>query len=161
MNNYPNQAGHRSLYCIHAFAYCLRTSLALAASAALLAPILAQAQLKIDSFSQDGVLSWSDPGGSGSHYAIQWAPTVNGPWTNWLDSASNFTGLGPTGSVTVPMFYRMVVPDPTYYSNATYTYYYQTLPTDQTPSAARDQRDAHHVHGLDDPARRCAGPRRR
>ena len=67
--------------------------------------------LKINSLSQNGVFTWSDPGGSGNHYAIQWAPTVNGPWTNWLDSANNFTGLGATGSVTVPMFYRMVVPD--------------------------------------------------
>ena len=133
MKNDPNPAGHRSLHSTHAFAYSCRTSLAFVASAAVLASVLAHAQLKIDSLSQDGVLSWSDPGGSGSHYAIQWAPTVNGPWTNWLDSANNFTGLGPTGSVTVPMYYRMVLPDPTYYSNATYSYYYQTLPTIKLP----------------------------
>ena len=110
-----------------------RLSLALAGAAAL-ASIVAQAQFKINSLSPDGVLSWSDPGGTGSHYAIQWAPTATGPWSNWKDSMTNFTGLGPTGAVTVPMYYRMIVPDPTYTTNATYTYFYQTLPLLKLPT---------------------------
>ncbi|MCX6924674.1 MAG: MBL fold metallo-hydrolase [Verrucomicrobia bacterium] len=135
MKNDPNLAVHRSLHSIRGFARSGRTSLALVASGAVLAPVLALAQLKIDSFSNNGVLSWSDPGGTGSHYAIQWSPSLSSTnWYNWSDSMTNFTGLGPTGSVTVPMYYRMVVPDPTYYSNATYSYYYQTLPLMKLPA---------------------------
>jgi ribonuclease Z len=54
-------------------------------------------------------------------------------WYSWQDAQAQLSGLGPTGSVYVPMFYRMVNPDPTYHSNATYTYYYQTLPTIKLP----------------------------
>jgi ribonuclease Z len=111
----------------------LRTAfLAWTVAAACFVP-LARGQLRIDSFGANGQFSWSDPGGAGTHYAIQWAPTVTGPWNNWQDSMTNFTGLGPTGTVPVPMFYRMVSPDPTYNSNATYSYYYQTVPTVKLP----------------------------
>jgi ribonuclease Z len=108
------------------------TLLAAAVAAALL-PSAAHGQLKINSFGTNGLLSWSDPGGSGTHYAIQWASSLNGHWYNWSESMTNFTGLGPTGTVPVPMFYRVVVPDPTYASNATYSYYYQQVPTVTLP----------------------------
>jgi ribonuclease Z len=93
------------------------------AIAAVLCPPLARGQLKIDSFGANGQLNWSDPGGTGTHYAVQWAPSVQGPWQNWQDAVANLTGLGPTGTAAVPMFYRMVTPDPTYRSNAYYTYF--------------------------------------
>jgi len=99
-----------------------------AAVMAALLPNLAQGQLMINSFGANGQLSWSDPGGTGTHYAVQWAPTVAGPWQNWQDAVANLTGLGPTGTVSVPMFYRIVSPDPTYQATQTYTYYFQTLP---------------------------------
>lgn len=34
-----------------------------------------------------------------------------------------WSGLGPTGVVSVPMFYRMVSNDPTYNPYASYTYF--------------------------------------
>jgi ribonuclease Z len=96
--------------------------------ATALAGTLALGQLKINSFSGNGTLSWSDPGGAGTHYGIQWSPSLEGSnWMSWQDAVSQLTGLGPTGMVSVPMFYRVVNPDPTYVSNATYSYYYQTL----------------------------------
>ena len=110
------------------------TLIALATAAAFLPP-LARGQLHIDSFSTNGLLSWSDPGGIGSHYAIQWLPSVTTTnWKGWQDSMTNFTGLGPTGMVSVPMFYQVVNPDPNYHSNATYSYYYQTLPLMKLPT---------------------------
>jgi ribonuclease Z len=83
----------------------------------------------IDSFNADGRLSWKDPGGTGTQYAVQWTAAGLGltNWYSWQDAQAKLSGLGPTGSVYVPMFYRMVNPDPTYHSNATYTYF-QRLP---------------------------------
>jgi ribonuclease Z len=95
---------------------------ALAIAAVFFTP-LARGQLKIDSFGANGLLSWSDPGGTGTHYAVQWAPAVDGPWLNWQDAVARLTGLGPTGTTNVPMFYRVVTPDPTYQATNTYTYF--------------------------------------
>lgn len=83
----------------------------------------AHGQLQIDSFGANGQLSWTDPGGTGTHYAVQWAPTVQGPWLNWQDAVANLTGLEPAGTAAVPMFYRMVSPDPTYKATQSYTYF--------------------------------------
>jgi ribonuclease Z len=109
---------------IPAFAFSLA-----ALAAVMIVPSAYGDSLVIDSVGQNGQLGWKDPAGSGTHYAIQWAPTVNGPWNNWQESMTNFTGLGPTGTTTVPMFYRVVTPDPDYKTNAYYSYYYQNLPT--------------------------------
>lgn len=95
---------------------------------ALLFPRLVCGQLTINSISSNGQLSWSDPGGAGTHYAVQWAPSLQSTnWMSWQDAVASLSGLGPTGTVAVPMFYRMVTPDPAYKSNATYSYYYQQL----------------------------------
>jgi|GEM_PF-153491 len=91
-------------------------------------PIWAHAQFQIESFNTNGQLSWVDTNGSGAHHSIQWASSVDGPWHNWSESMANFTGLGSNGTTTVPMFYRMVNPDPTYQTNATYSYV-QSLPS--------------------------------
>ncbi len=84
---------------------------------------LARGQLQIDSFGANGLLSWSDAAGTGTHYAVQWASSVEGPWYNWTDAVANLTGLGPVGTASVPMFYRVVTPDPTYHPTASYTYF--------------------------------------
>ena len=102
------------------------TFAALAAAVAL-SPNAANGQMTIDSFTANGLLSWQDPGGTGSQYAVQWSAAGLTNWYNWQDAQAKLSGLGPTGSVFVPMFYRMVNPDPTYHSNATYSYF-QTLP---------------------------------
>lgn len=103
------------------------TFLALTILAAVLCPPAARGQLKIDSLSSDGKLTWSDPGGTGKQYAVQWSTSALTNFYSWQDAQSLLSGLGPTGSVYVPMFYRVVNPDPTYKSNATYSYF-QTLP---------------------------------
>jgi hypothetical protein len=104
------------------FASSYPVFVALAIAAVFFTP-LARGQLKIDSFGANGLLSWSDPGGTGTHYAVQWAPAVDGPWLNWQDAVARLTGLGPTGTTNVPMFYRVVTPDPTYQATNTYTYF--------------------------------------
>ena len=103
------------------------------AIAAALFPSPASGQLKIESLSSNGQLTWNDPGGTGTHYAVQWSAAGLTNWYSWQDAQAQLSGLGSTGSVYVPMFYRMVNPDPTYQSNATYTYYSQNLPPLKLP----------------------------
>lgn len=83
----------------------------------------AHAQLEIQSLTRDGKLSWNDPDGSGTHYAVQWSNRGLTNWYSWQDAQALLSGLGPTGSVDVPMFYRLVTPDPTYQASASYSYY--------------------------------------
>ena len=104
---------------------------ATAMTAASLLPLV-RGQLQIDSLGANGQLSWSDPNATGTNYAVQWASSVDGKWMSWQDAVATLTGLGPSGTVSVPMFYRVVTPDPTYKSNATYTYY-QSLPPIKLP----------------------------
>ena len=101
---------------------CYSVFVAVAILAAL-SPNPARGQMEIKSFDANGQLSWSDPGGTGTHYAVQWSTAGLTNWYSWQDAQAQLSGLGPTGSVYVPMFYRMVTPDPTYKSNATYSYY--------------------------------------
>lgn len=108
------------------FASSYPTFVALTILAALL-PNPAHGQLEINSFTRDGKLTWNDPGGTGTHYAVQWSTSGLTNWYSWQDAQAQLSGLGPKGSVYVPMFYRMVNPDPTYQSNAFYTYF-QSLP---------------------------------
>ena len=117
------------------FASSYPTFIALAIAAVVL-PSPACAQLKIESMHSNGQLTWNDPGGTGTHYAVQWTAAGLGltNWYSWQDAQTMLSGLGATGSVFVPMFYRMVNPDPTYNSNATYSYYYQTLPLMKLPA---------------------------
>jgi ribonuclease Z len=89
-------------------------------------PSPAHGQLEIKSLTRDGKLSWADPGGTGTHYAVQWSTSGLTNWSSWQDAQSRLSGLGPVGTVEVPMFYRMVTPDPTYKSTASYSYF-QTL----------------------------------
>jgi ribonuclease Z len=101
------------------------------ASLAILAAVLpgaAHGQPQIDTFAGNGELSWSDPAGTGSNYAVEWAPTATGPWRSWRDAQASLTGLGATGTVAVPMFYRMVTPDPTYDPTQRYTYFEKLPP---------------------------------
>ena len=109
------------------------TLVGLATVAACFLPVT-RAQLQIDSFGANGLLSWSALGGTGTQYAVEWASSVDGEWRTWQDAVARLTGLGPTGTVAVPMFYRVVTPDRDYKSNATYSYYYQTLPTMKLPA---------------------------
>ena len=101
----------------------------------------AQAQLEITSFGTNGKLSWNDPGGTGTHYAVQWASGGMTNWSSWKDAEANLTGLGATGTVDVPMFYRIVSPDPTYKAAERYTYFEKLPPFDPlTPLDADEMR---------------------
>jgi ribonuclease Z len=104
------------------FASSYPAFVALAIAAALF-PNPAVGQLMIDSINTDGKLTWNDPGGTGTHYAVQWTTAALTNWYSWQDAQARLSGLGAKGSVYVPMFYRMVTPDPTYHSNAYYTYF--------------------------------------
>ncbi|MCO5060824.1 MAG: MBL fold metallo-hydrolase [Kiritimatiellae bacterium] len=112
--------------------------------AAVVAVVLAgvaYAQLEVASFESNGVLSWHDASGSGTHYAVQWAPSGLTNWCSWEDAEANLSGLGPTGSVSVPMFYRVVTPDPAYRPTQTYTYFNKLPPFDpMTPLEANEMR---------------------
>ncbi len=88
----------------------------------LLSPV--HGQLEITSFTQEGKLSWNDPGGTGTHYAVQWSAAGLTNWYSWQDAQARLSGLGSTGAVDVPMFYRMVSPDPTYQPTASYSYFH-------------------------------------
>lgn len=101
-------------------------SLLIAVAITGLLPNPAIGELEINSLSQDGKLTWSDPGGTGTHYAVQWSDNGLTNWCSWQDAQKRLSGLGATGSVNVPMFYRMVTPDPTYNQTASYSYV-QTL----------------------------------
>jgi TPR repeat protein len=101
-------------------------SLLIAVAITGLLPNPAIGELEINSLSQDGKLTWSDPGGTGIHYAVQWSDSGLTNWYSWQDAQKRLGGLGATGSVNVPMFYRMVTPDPTYNQTASYSYV-QTL----------------------------------
>ena len=90
-------------------------------------PAPAQAKPEVTSFDANGQLSWNDPAGTGTHYAVQWSSSGLSNWYSWQDAEESLSGLGPTGSVSVPMFYRVVTPDPAYDETQTYTYY-RSLP---------------------------------
>ena len=89
------------------------------------APVFGQAE--VTSFGSNGALSWDDPGGTGTHYAVQWSTSGLSNWMSWQDAESTLAGLGATGAVAVPMFYRVVAQDPTYKATESYSYY-KTLP---------------------------------
>ncbi len=110
--------------------FCVWFAFAAVAVVTVFSPNPAHGQFVIDSLEMNGELSWNDPVGTGTHYAVQWTAPGLGltNWYSWQDAQARLSGLGPTGSVFVPMNYRMVTPDPTYRSNATYSYYFEKLP---------------------------------
>jgi ribonuclease Z len=102
--------------------------LAAAAIGAALVPVTAFGQTEVTAFDANGQISWDDPGGTGTHYAVQWSTSGLSNWMSWQDAEANLAGLGATGTAAVPMFYRVVSQDPTYKATETYTYYYKELP---------------------------------
>lgn len=108
---------------------CFPAFVAMAIGAALFTN-LAHGQTEITNFGSNGELSWDDPGGTGTHYAVQWASAGISNWSSWQDAEANLTGLEATGTVAVPMFYRVVTPDPTYEATESYTYFQKLPPFD-------------------------------
>lgn len=102
---------------------------------------IAQSQLEITSFASNGKLSWKDTGGTGTNRAVQWSPDGTTHWYSWKDADANLTGLGPEGTVEVPMFYRVVSPDPDYQATEHYTYFEKLPPFDPlTPLDTNEMR---------------------
>ena len=85
-------------------------------------------QAEITAFGGNGQISWDDPGGTGTHYAVQWSASGLSNWMSWQDAEATLAGLGATGTAAVPMFYRVVAQDPTYEPTETYTYFSKNLP---------------------------------
>jgi ribonuclease Z len=119
---------------------CIPAIVVMAIIAALL-PNPVRGQTEIQSFDQNGQLSWDDPGGTGTHYAVEWATSGLTNWQSWQDAEANLRGLGATGTVYVPMFYRVVTPDPTYDETQHYTYFEKLPPFDPlTPLSNNEMR---------------------
>jgi hypothetical protein len=72
-----------------------------------------ETNLVISSFPGNGKLSWSNHPGA-IQYRVEWAPTVNGSWTNSWEALNNLAATGSTYTVQVPMFYRLVAMFPDY-----------------------------------------------
>ena len=73
----------------------------------------AESNLVISAFSGNGDLSWSNFPGA-IQYRVEWAPTLNGSWTNSWDALVGIPATGSTYTVQVPMFYRLVATLPDY-----------------------------------------------
>lgn len=93
-------------------------------------PLPAVGESEITALQGQGELSWNDAGGTGTHYAVQWASAGLTNWQTWQEAVTAFSGLGATGTVVVPMAYRVVTPDPTYDATARYSYYEKLPPLD-------------------------------
>jgi len=123
---------------------CVRglPSLAAAAIVATLSPGPAHGQLGITSFGANGQLSWNDPGATGTNnYAVEWASSLNGNWSTWSDAEARLVGLGSSGTVSVPMYYRVVATDPTNAATQRYSYFENLPPFDPlTPLATNEMR---------------------
>ena len=78
-------------------------------TAGFFAAAMAFGQTEITAFDGNGQISWDDPGGTGTHYAVQWSASGLSNWMSWQDAEATLAGLGATGTAAVPMFYRVVV----------------------------------------------------
>jgi len=94
--------------------------------------ITADTNIVITSLGGNGSLSWTSSVPGALEYQVEWASSLNGPWTNsWLGLDRVF----PTNSaytVHVPMFYRVTAVT----NNMTWTYF--NGPSDSTQDIAFD-----------------------
>ena len=111
------------------------------AAATALAAAAAFGQAEITAFGGNGQISWDDPGGTGTHYAVQWSSSGLSNWMSWQDAEATLAGLGATGTAAVPMFYRVVAQDPAYEPTESYTYFDRLPPFDPlTPLETNEMR---------------------
>lgn len=81
----------------------------------------AESNLVITSFASNGRLTWSNLAPN-STCRVEWASSLNGPWTNTWDHLNNIsTGTNTQLSAFVPMFYRVVMTVPPSTPANTYT----------------------------------------
>ena len=83
--------------------------------------LLAVAQeIKIESFSQNGLLTWTNSS-LNTTCRVEWASSANGPWHGSWEALTNLVVTNPVMTVSVPMFYRIVatIPAAPIYTNIT------------------------------------------
>jgi formylglycine-generating enzyme required for sulfatase activity len=90
----------------------LRVPVLPALLAAVLAPLATQAQaplpdLHITSMTQNGLLTFAPIPGY-TNYVIQWAPSIEGPWSSSWEGLQITQPTATAITVSVPMFYRVV-----------------------------------------------------
>jgi len=78
-------------------------------------------EVRLLSLTHNGVLAWTNTVATGS-YRVEWAPTVNGPWSVSWAALTNIHPTNPVIEVAVPMFFRVVYTPPApVFSNVTAT----------------------------------------
>lgn len=95
----------------------------LCAFAFLLSPLVgfSQSDVIITGFSPNGLLTCSNLV-QNSTCRVEWAPSLTGPWTNsWAGLTNIAVGTNTQISVSVPMFYRLVMTPPPPPNTNTYT----------------------------------------
>lgn len=68
-------------------------------------------EVQILSLTPNGALTWTGPATKGA-YRVEWAPTVDGPWSASWSALTNVPATGASVTVAVPMFYRVVYTPP-------------------------------------------------
>lgn len=68
-------------------------------------------EVQILSLTTNGSLTWTGPATKGA-YRVEWAPSVNGPWSASWAALTNVPATGASVTVAVPMFYRVVYSPP-------------------------------------------------
>jgi len=74
--------------------------------------------LTITSFNGNGKLTWAYPTNGVANYRVEWASTLDGPWTNFKGGAVALDCIIPvsnTMTAAVPMFYRVIAVTNAYY----------------------------------------------
>jgi len=72
---------------------------------------LRAAEVRIDSLTADGALTWTSVATNGS-YRVEWAPAVDGPWVASWASMTNLPATTGSLTVAIPRFYRVVYTPP-------------------------------------------------
>jgi len=81
----------------------------------------AHGQSVVPSVQEDGVVTWTNVEFSSSVFCIEWAIDPNGPWYSTWSPMTKLRMNGPTHSVGIPMFYRVVRKLPAAIMSRTYT----------------------------------------
>lgn len=68
----------------------------------------AQSNIVITSFSSNGELNWVGPVSNVQTFTVEWAASLDGPWTNNWSGLTGIVNTQASYTVSVPMFYRIV-----------------------------------------------------
>jgi hypothetical protein len=65
-------------------------------------------EVEITSFTGDGVITWTQGTNTISSYTVEWASSLDGPWSNSWDSLADIAPTNTQMSAPVPLYYRVV-----------------------------------------------------